>query len=288
MTAAISMESFTPLQSKLQKHLYKVELHSEGFAMEGINIAAFQGMFKSLVESVKATVNHMSSFLNFEKVGRLTIEPKKFSSTMRNIPYTAVGEMSAVVPEGLKGTFLEAIEAVEKCVDHIPSGIRMLDEYEAFLAQFISDKKFNNASYDDKKVHLNAEKTRMGLYAGVGKVFTTGSYKTKQKVKDVVKRNGDWEIIMTKTNEMVSKLEGIDREAIQRKINQCSAYLEIISGDFQKEKDRKVSSEAAQRLGNMAHSVAKEMEFFSLTYFRTLSLQGAVQNTSEAIHRAVG
>jgi hypothetical protein len=288
MTAAISMESFAPLQSKLQKHLYKVELHSEGFAMEGINVAAFQGMFKSLVDSVKATVNHMSSFLNFEKVGRLTIEPKKFSSTMHSIPYTAVGEMSAVVPEGLKGTFLEAIEAVEKCVDHIPSGIRMLDEYEAFLAQFISDKKFNNASYDDKKVHLNAEKTRMGLYAGVGKVFTTGSYKTKQKVKDVVKRNGDWEIIMTKTNEMVSKLEGIDREAIQRKINQCSAYLEIISGDFQKEKDRKVSSEAAQRLGNMAHSVAKEMEFFSLTYFRTLSLQGAVQNTSEAIHRAVG
>lgn len=288
MTTALSMESFAPLQDKLNKRLYKVELYSDGFAMEGINVAAFQGMFKSLVDSVKATVNHMSSFLNFDKVGKLNIEPKKFSSTMRSIPYTAVGEMSAVVPEGLKGTFLEAIEAVEKCVDHIPGGIRMLDEYEAFLAQFISDKKFNNASYDDKKVHQNAEKVRLNLYAGVGKVFTTGSYKTSQKVKDVVKRNGDWEVIMTKTNEMIAKLEGIDREAIQRKINQCSAYLEIISADFQKEKDRKVSSEAAQRLGNMAHSVAKEMEFFSLTYFRALSIQGAVQNTSEAIHRAVG
>jgi hypothetical protein len=272
----------------LAKNYSDLEHYTTSFALEGIDFGAFRGMFQSLLGSVESTMKYVSEFLGFEKVGAMSIEPKKFASTIKSIPYTSVSEMSAVVPEGMKGTFMEALDAVERCVDHIPVGMKMLDEYELFLAQFVADRKFNIATYDDRKIHTNAEKIRKDLFTMVGKVFTDNSYQTKRKIKDVVKRNGEWEVIIKRTNDLIARLESIDRDAVQRKIKQCVAYLDIIAKNFAAEKDRKVSQEAAQRLGNMAQSVGREMEFFSVVYYRALSLRGAIQNTSEAVQSVMG
>lgn len=284
MQRVVGMSDFYAKQTALAALLKECELNSSSFALEGLDKRFFSGMFSLLVKSVSGVTNYLNEFLSFDKKGGLSIEPRKFAQAIKPIPYTSVCDLNAAVPEGLKSTYLEALAAISKSVDHVPMGIRRLDEYLAYLAKVVTDHRLTSSFADDKKFVAMCATERKVCYDAIGKCFTSGSYKADQKVKDVLKKNGDWEVVIEKTNELISKMESVDREKISQKIGQCSTYLNLIMKNFEEDGDRKITQEAAKRLGDLTENIAREIEFFSLTYYRVLTMRGAIQNTTELVY----
>jgi hypothetical protein len=111
--------------------------------------------------------------------------------------------------------------------------------------------------------------------------------KALTRVRDVVERNGDWEKVFKEINPIISSLEGVDRKKIQAQIKQCNDYLEIIIQEFSKNKDRKVSQEAANRLSNLAYDIGRDLEFYATTHFRLLQIRGGIEVTMNRISESL-
>lgn len=284
MTNKLALTEFETKKKILDDKLAECLFHKGTFALEGVDTKFFTGMFKGLIGAVKNVTGYLTEFLSFEKKGALTIGAHQFAQAIKPIPYASVSEINAAVPEGLKSTYLEALQAISKSVDRVPTGIQHLEQYLSYLSAAVSDHRLTTSFADDKKFIATCAAERKACYDAIGKHFTAGSYKANQKIKDVLKKNGDWEKVIEITNDLVRRMESVDREQIDRKINQCSVYLSLLAKNFDEDGDRKVSQEAAKRLGDLTENIAREVEFFSLTYYRVLTMRGAIQNTTELVY----
>jgi hypothetical protein len=85
----------------------------------------------------------------------------------------------------------------------------------------------------------------------------------------------------------VTNLEAVNRKAIKKEIDNCVDYLALIADSIKRNKT-KTRAEAAERLSLGAYQVAKEMEYFSISYYRALGLNSAIEDTVAHVRKVYG
>jgi hypothetical protein len=255
--------------------------------MESINFASVSGVFKALATQVTSTLKAMVGFTDMPVIDELPKDQRKFLALIKAIPYTSLGEIQAQTVEGSSCTYLEYLATLKQATQYAVGVPEKVSKYLIFLGQFVSDQRFSTSTYDDKKLLEGQEKIRHHHYDSFGKLHKKNSVKALTRVRDVVERNGDWEKVFKEINPIISSLEGVDRKKIQAQIKQCNDYLEIIIQEFSKNKDRKVSQEAANRLSNLAYDIGRDLEFYATTHFRLLQIRGGIEVTMNRISESL-
>lgn len=250
---------------------------------EAFNFSAVSGLFKQLATNVLNSLKTMTGLIDVEKIEELPKDQRKFLDLIKKIDYTSIGLTKAQNVEGSKVTYLRYMQELTPACEYAVGINAKIDRYITFLAQFVSDHKFSTSTMDDKKQLASQEKIRKDLYTEFSKLYSKDSMKAVVLVKHVVERNADWEKVFKEINPIIRLIESVDRTKLKAQIKQCSDYIEIIISDFQKNKDRKVSQEAADRLASLALDIAKDLEFYATTHFRVLQLKGCIENTTLSI-----
>lgn len=267
--------------------ILSLESICEQSSMEAFNPMAVPGMFRGLVKTVFDTLGFTSKFADVQDIEALPKDQEKFIRLIGSMPYTSIGELEAQTLEGLKVTWLELLAVLLPATDHVRTiQADLLDPYVAFLAQFVSDKKFSNDAFTDKRRLDQISKRTQASHASFGRLYSA-SYHARTRVSKVVSRNADWREIFKKTAQAIANLEAVDRDRVKAQIKTATDYIEIILGEFSKETDRKVSQEAAERLSRTSYVIARELEYYSTVYYRTLALRGAIENTMANIKQAI-
>ncbi len=213
----------------------------------------------------------------------------KFVKITHEIPFSELRELRAFVPEGVFSTYLEYLQVLHPVTEYQRS-IQgdVIAPFVMILAQIVSDAKGNVSTNNHRAEFKKLEKNREEAYARFSKLYAKDSVETQVKVKNVIERNADWPAVLNLLNQCVSNMQDIDREAIKQQIQQCNDYLDIIYTYLKEGKLEGTSLEAAQSLSDGSWQVAQELQFFSTTYYRVLSLNAAIEKTVMGVTEAMG
>lgn len=262
--------------------------------MEGFSLASVGGMFKGLATHAKHTLDYVNDLIEPEKKGaqgeklqNFTSYERDFLKVVKGIRYTSIDGVLVEVPEGFHGHFLEYTKELIVCAEHSVLCAQALSDYEMFLTQFASDRKFALSAIDDKKFQVAAQKEIDELHKRCGKFFNRNDHSSRRKLKEVIARNQDWELIYKNVDDAISKVKSVDKPAMQNKINQCVGTIGVIVKEFEHDKNRSASKESADRLSEMTFTIAKKVELLSITYYRLLQMQEAVLLSSDTIRSTV-
>lgn len=265
------------------------QLSMEGYAQEGLI-----GDFAKHVSSIFNAFRHTSDLLEVKYFARhpdqipLSKENKRFINTVNSVAYADLMMLSATVPEGMSCTYLEMLEPLLETSEYL-KGIQahVVQPYSLYLASFLSNENTSLSTETKRFEYKKLEDDRDQRLSIFSKLYDADSYNTKTTVGKVISRNADWQPALGMMQKVISNLEAVNRRAVKKEIDTCVDYLALISDSLKRNKTR-TSPEAAERLSLGAYQVAKEMEYFSISYYRALGLSAAIEDTMEHITNVYG
>lgn len=267
---------------------------SKQLSMESMAQESFIGDFASFVSNIFNAFRNTSNYLQvrgFTKSAEttpLTKENKKFLELVNSAPFTEIRQLRAYVPEGMACTYLEILDPLLESSEYL-KGLyaQVVHPYSLYLARFLSDQNTSLSPESKRFEYTKLEEARDARIANFTKLYKSDSYKTESTVGSVINRNADWNDVLLKQKAVIANLEAVDRKALKREIDQCTDYLALIADNI-KRNGQQTRPEAAERLSLGAYQVAKEIEYFSNTYYRALGLNAAIDKTVENITNIFG
>jgi len=258
-----------------------LRLRRDLVALEAFTTPDVVGLLKRVFPSIKEELgSFMARFSPNEQGLALTGSQKVFLHDLGKHNYADVMALSAWQPEGLKVSYLEYAAALEPAVAHCA---RIMDDvlapYSAYLAGLVTNL---DAKYSSENITLNYKSMNIGrdlLTSTLGRCFVPGSNKAMTTIAQVIKRNADWPAVFTNTDVLVQTMNRVDRQALKKKINECTELLDRISAKIKREEFEGVDPNVLQNLADGAYQVASELEFYSVTYYKVLALTEAVNRT---------
>jgi hypothetical protein len=265
------------------------QLSMEGYAQEGL-----VGDFAKYVSNIFNAFRHTGDLLEVKGFAHhpdqipLSKENKRFINTVNSVAYADLMMLSATVPEGMSCTYLEMLEPLLETSEYL-KGIQahVVQPYSLYLASFLSNENTSLSTETKRFEYKKLEDDRDARLNKFSKLYDADSYNTKTTVGKVISRNADWQPALGMLQKIISNLEAVNRRAVKKEIDTCVDYLALISDSLKRNKTR-TSPEAAERLSLGAYQVAKEMEYFSISYYRALGLSAAIESTMEHITNVYG
>jgi hypothetical protein len=265
------------------------QLSMESIAQEGF-ISDFSSFVKNIFNAFRNTSNYLEvrSFSKSAETVPFTKQNKKFLELVNGIPFTEVRQLRAFKPEGMQCTYLIMLDALLESSEYL-KGLyaHVVHPYSLYLASFLSNVDTGLSSESKRFEYAKLEEVRDARIAQFTKLYKADSYKTDTTVGEVVLRNADWNEVLLKQKTIIANLEAVDRKALKREIDQCTEYLALIADNL-KRNSANTRPEAAERLSLGAYQVAKEIEYFSNTYYRALGINAAIDKTVENITEIFG
>lgn len=243
---------------------------------------------KECFPSILRGFNANEDLTKLPKFEDLSRKEKEFLKEIEGLNYTQLREYKAYVPEGLTGTYLEYATALRQSVEHLKYIVpNVLMPYLTFLGHIVSDKKARIATTDNSKFYDNLDKDRQASYKAQAQFFSDKHHNAESKVGKVIARNSDWPEVFALMKHLVTDLKMADRDKIKNVVKQCSDYLEIIYTYLNGEEMTNVSPEVSQALARGAFTIAQELEYFSIIYYRVLALESSIDRTTNKIQEII-
>lgn len=252
----------------------------EMIAMEAAITTDLAGLLKrvfpQMIEDLKSFVGIADASL---QAIQLTPQARQFvDKVVKKNTYLDIAPMSAWVPEGLAVSYTQYLPILQACVDHAATIVDgTMIPYCTFLSRLITnrDEQLQSMAYD----YTALEKIRDGLQDANAKCFKKNSNVAQVSLGDVVHRNAEWEPILHAANALLEKMNKVDRKALNKKVEESTHLLDTIIKKLKHDEYTSITPQVVENLSNGAYQVGKELEFFSVTYYRTLSFVEAVNKT---------
>lgn len=220
---------------------------------------------------------------------KLDRDQKKFLEIVSVVPYSDLRELRAFVPAGLKATYLDyltvLVPATEAAMD-VRSTV--IEPYMLLLAKLVSDKQGAIGTLNYAPAYKKLAANRENLQKAFAALYEKNGEESQTTMKKVIERNADWKPVLHLLSCASANLEAVDLPGIQKQLAQCSDYLNILYERLKSGEVTDTTREAAQGLADGAYSVAQEMQQLSGTYFRTLQLSTAINDTIKHVNTNLG
>lgn len=269
--------------------LSTLQIIGKQLSMESMSQESFVGGFSDFVANIyrafKGTSNSvgMKAFLRQPVTEPASKENKKFLELVNSVPFAQMRPIRAYVPEGMACTYLEILDPLLESSEYL-KGLyaQVIYPYSLYLARFLSDKDTSLSPESKRFDYSKLEQIRDARIEKFTKLYKSDSYKTDTTVGAVIDRNSDWNEVLLKQKAVATNLQAADTAALKKEIEQCAIYLSLIAENLKKS-NQQTRPEAAERLALGAYQVAKEVEYFSNTYYRALGVNAAISKTVDGI-----
>jgi len=261
--------------------LNTIRIQNQRLALEafaGANVAQLlSDTFPSVVAGVKSFFN---IFTADTPAIAFTFNEYNVVRDIRTHTYTDLMPLAAFVPEGLDVTFIKYSVPLLKSAEHISLFVqKVLPTYTTFLGQLINnhDSQLSTVSFSKAFMELTAK--REVLNDELGKCFKLGSSKSEVTYGNVINRNNDWESLLKVSAEIAKIVNTIDRRALNKMIHECTSMLETILDKIKRNEFQQMSPEVINNLSEGTYQMARELEFYSVIYFKVQVFINSINKT---------
>lgn len=257
-----------------------LQLTSERVALEAFIVSDLAALVKKAFPQILDNFKDLISFTSpVEAAIALTPEARSFMNNVaRKHSYVDIAPMSAWVPEGFNSTYLDYVPSLQAQVDHADGIVNeTLGPFVGFLAKVLTNYDDQIATQAISYTALN--KVREALEEDNAKHYRKGSTKAQVSVGDVIKRNSDWETVLHNADQLSMRMNKVDRKALNKKLAEATDLMDRLIKQIKAGKMDHLTPEVVTTLSNGAFQVAKEIEFYSIVYYRVLSFTDAVSKT---------
>lgn len=216
----------------------------------------------------------------------LGFSPIAVSAAVHSCRYVDMGEMLAYRPAGLNCTYRTYLDQLCECAEFIHRADKeFLQPYQEFVTETLGGKM--NRSIIGFSVKTDAfTKERLAHLALVSELFNTPKADHKPKEDDletkwskVVANNAEWDGVVKVTKDLVEIMNGISRAKLKERADKVSRVLHGIM----QTKSTEYSSKTLNDISMGGVEYVSLLEFYSVTYYRVLTMVGALDNTANHI-----
>lgn len=262
-----------------------LRIQKEMIALEAWAVADLHGLVKKAFPSI---IDGLKDFFArtepTEKTIVLNGDWRKFVQLLNGHRYIDLSPITCYTPEGMNDTYdaysADLVPMVDRCEQTVNE---LLPQFCAFLASLISNKdaQLETISFRGEYKKLELERTK--LNEAIATHFRKGRTDTVTIYGDVVRRNQDWEPVLQRAQLLSDRINKIDRKFIQKKIAECVDLMDTLEGKLKRNEFEKITPEIVDNLANGAYQVARELEFFSVTYYRVQAYNEALNRSTQYI-----
>jgi hypothetical protein len=208
---------------------------------------------------------------------------KKFMTIIYEMGYVNISELKAYVPEGMCVRYTVLIDALKPCIKHV-SNIEAgsVIPYELLLGNLVSNKSYLISLDTNEAKYSKMQEKRDGVLKDLNDCYNPNSTESVSNVKRLVNNNSEWNPILFFMNTDFDNINKVNISELKSRIVKMNTYLDILIS-MSKDNDVTVTPEIIRYLSNGSYQIAKELEFFSSTYFRLMQFKGSVENTMDNI-----
>lgn len=186
---------------------------------------------------------------------------KKFSAAVNKIPFSSMVDLRVFTPPGMTGTYLNLFTVLVECQEF---GEQTLNEslrpFKVWAGSAYNDpEKLRSIRTDQsfKTISPDAVSKRLADVCGFHGV-TTRPY------GDCFERNGDWEELHKKVEELFSKYPAVNVETFDNETKETARLVGMLTNQISLLGVDKVSQEVAEQLGTACYDLARQVEFYAV------------------------
>lgn len=267
--------------------LNQLRIQRDMVAMEAFLSTDLFGFMRDIVPSlVNEFHNFTARFAPDAPAIPLTSAQADFVKEINKHSYLDLVPLTAFVPEGLETTYLEYSDRLDVAVDHADRILtEVLGPYTVFLSQLISNKEQKLSTLSMESFYKKLEEGRKNANLALGGCFGKGSTRTEVKYGDVIRRNNDWPTVFHNVEHLSKEMNRVDRKLLTKKVTECDHLLSIIIEKIKREEFVDVSPQVVQNIADGAYQIAAELEFFSVTYYKTLAFVEAINRSMQHVRQ---
>jgi uncharacterized protein YoxC len=256
-------------------------------ALEAYNVQDLQGLIRRVFPSIESGISGFKGMFRTEPAVGLTSNQKEFSRKIEKRSFPSLMPVTAFVPEGLIVPYMQYAQALFPAVEHAAKAPGVINEFAIYLAQLVSNKSSIHETLSNKTVYTTLATTREAVNKAVGDCFQPGLTRTDVKVEDVIGRNAEWNDVFKSIGELSKLINSVERTHLQKKVEECSDYLERIRKQIDQGHYDKVAPEVIMNLADGAYQVGAELEFYSVMYYRVEAFSKSVDRTLQHVQKVV-
>lgn len=242
-------------------------------------VTSIKNIFPSLITNLRSSFSQTEHLPKIEIA--LTKEQQFLIKEIQNFKFIDIAEIKTQVPEGFIGTYLDYTETLLSVINEISSvNSRVLQPYSVYLSTFLTNKEAKINTKDQTRLYNDIKKVREKQIEDLSFYFKDSSNISVAKVGQVIKRNADFLTVYNEVGSIAKKVYSIDIKSINENVKRCVDMLDIIVNKINRDEITNVSPEVTQNLAFGAYEVAKEIEFFSVLYYKILALTTTVDETT--------
>lgn len=240
-----------------------------------------------LVHSTLCTVANLEALPNLAEYRK---EIDEFLRRLKEVQYLEIKNMKIPTVEGLTVGYIPYIEVLKACIEHMKKVYAgVIRPYSTFLARFVSDDRMRKNHTQQSKIdYAHFQKMRDANYKALTgclrKFNPKGKHElTQQPLSSVVRNNAEWGPILNKAESLVKDVISCDRGALDREVQTCAEYIEIIATDLKKNEKADITPAIYTDVITGAFNVAEEIEFFNTVWLLTFNYNAAVGEAAKTI-----
>lgn len=257
-------------------------------SMEVISMDGVRNSLSNLIPSLRSNFELFSrKFVTKEPAITLKASDRDFLKLISGEQYLNLISYAAHVPEGMTASYLEYLIVLNQSVEHCAKNtLSMMNEYSLFLAQIVTNRELKHTVRSNVPKMQTLEKERKALVERMGKCFSQTTNATVS-YGDVVARNSDWQNVFELLEQSNRAVNFISRDTLHKKADECNRLLEIVIKQIKAGYYDDASPEVTANLSEGAYQAASELEFFSVVYYKLLTLNTAIADTIKKVTESI-
>lgn len=257
-------------------HTQNRTLALEAFSMNDVT-GALSRIFPGMASALNSFIGLFSSD---QPALALNADQRSFVQLVNKATYLDMVDLEVMIPEGMKSSYLQYVTSLLAVTTHAEVVMKeVLSPISTYLAMLISnkDRKFDT-NVQVVRALKQREKERTDAMVKLTAHFAAGSVENKGTYGKAIGRNSEWEQVFRLINDASKRLNGVNRKELNAKIAEVSELVSVVLGQIERGDFVDASPQTVQTLGETVYQVARELEFFSATYFRVTAVNTALES----------
>lgn len=264
-------------------------LQADALGLEAFNIKA---SVKAMKELLPNFVNSVTEFYNTILVTKNEpaiglVKAGKLEKVLKDVDYAAVRKMQVYGPKGIKGTYIDYLDAVEGAVKHAED---LKDKVLGPFMNWVTLLLATPENLQSVRQHPLVGKDKLTELDKIRDTLTKQvdplSNQQKHLYSKLVTRNKDWSVIIDRTNELSNRFSSTDRKAILQMVEDTTDALNRLIVRIEEDPETyKMSGTTIATLASQSFALGKELEHYSATGYLVQELVSVVTDTVSQLEK---
>ncbi len=229
----------------------------------------------------------LSTKFDFYKATHLAVEQEKILQKLEGVNFAKISPMPVAALEGFQGEYLHYGQQVLAGFTYYRNYTEKdIATYRKLLGGLLTNKSARIDLRDITRRYQEAEREAEQINDGIAGYFQHGSHKANVTVGDVILRMSDLVPVFNHAQLIISLVKEIDPKTVQAAVKEINDLTELLVQEIENDT---ISDLAGPQLNNLIEglmALARQVEFFALTYYRATTYIAAIDRLTEVLKKA--